>query len=77
MGQAVGRVSGEAVRGRVSREACAGAEALAGADGAGPLRQVLRVQAISLRAVFGPDGKRGQGRGGLEHYTTLNHKKAS
>lgn len=41
MRQAVGRVRGEAVGGRVSWEACAGAEALAGADGAGPLSQVL------------------------------------
>lgn len=37
VGQAVGRVRGEAIRRRVSRKARAGAEALAGADGAGPL----------------------------------------
>lgn len=37
MGQAIGRVCGEAVRRWVSRKTRAGAEALAGADGAGPL----------------------------------------
>lgn len=41
MGQAVGRVCGEAVGRRVSRKARAGAEALTGADGARPFSQVL------------------------------------
>ena len=41
-------MSGETIGRRVSRKTGAGAEALAGADGAGPLSQVLRVQAISL-----------------------------
>lgn len=54
MGDAIGRVCGESIERRVSRKTCAGAEALAGADGAGPLSQVLQVQPISLRAVFGP-----------------------
>lgn len=45
---------GEAVGRRVSRETRAGAEALTGADGAGPLSQVLRKQSIALGAVFGP-----------------------
>lgn len=54
MGQAVGRVRGEAVGRRVGGQAGAGAEALAGADGAGPLGHVLRVQPVSLCAVFGP-----------------------
>lgn len=54
MGDAIGRVCGESIERRVSRKTCAGAETLAGADGAGPLSQVLRVQPISLRAVFGP-----------------------
>lgn len=54
MGQAIGRVCGEAVGRRVSRETRAGAEALTGADGAGPLSQVLRKQSIALGAVFGP-----------------------
>lgn len=48
MGKAVGRVCGEAVGWRVSRKPRAGAEALAGADGAGPLSQVLWVQPISV-----------------------------
>lgn len=48
MGQAVGRVCGEAVGRRVRGQASAGAEALAGADRAGPLGQVLRVQPVSL-----------------------------
>lgn len=43
MGQAVGRVCGEAVGWRVSREARAGTEALTGADGARPLGHVIRV----------------------------------
>lgn len=45
---------GEAIGRRVSRKTRAGAEALTGADGAGPFSQVLWVQPISVRAVFGP-----------------------
>lgn len=48
VGQAVGRVRGEAVGGRVSGKSGAGAETLTGADGAGSLRQVLWVQSISV-----------------------------
>lgn len=54
MGQTVGRVSWKAIGRGVSWESSARAETLAGADGAGPLRQVLWVQAISVGAVFGP-----------------------
>lgn len=39
---------GEAVGRRVSRKPRAGTETLARADGAGPLGQVLRVQAVPL-----------------------------
>lgn len=46
--QAVGGVRGQAVGGRVGWQASAGAEALAGADGAGPLGQVLWVVPVSL-----------------------------
>lgn len=48
VGEAVGRVRGEAVGRRVSGESCAGAEALTGADGARSLSQVLRVQSVSV-----------------------------
>lgn len=48
VGQAIGRVRRQPVGRRVSREARAGTEALAGADGAGPFGKVLGVQAISL-----------------------------
>lgn len=54
MRQAVGRVCGEAVGRWVRGQTSAGAEALAGADGAGPFGQVLRVQPIPLHTVFGP-----------------------
>lgn len=54
MRQAVGRVCGEAVGRWVRGQTGAGAEALAGADGAGPFGQVFRVQPISLHVVFGP-----------------------
>lgn len=56
VGQAVGGVRGEAVGRRVSGESRAGAEALTRADGARSLRQVLRVQSVPVRAVFGPAG---------------------
>lgn len=46
MGEAIGRVCGETVRGRVCGETGAGAETLAGTDGAGSLSQVLGVQSV-------------------------------
>lgn len=58
VGQAVGGVRGEAVGRRVSGKSRAGAEALTRTDGARSLRQVLRVQTVSVRAVFGPAGGR-------------------
>lgn len=54
MGEAVGRVCGETIGRWVSGKTCAWAKALAWADGAGSLGQVLRVQAVSVRAIFGP-----------------------
>lgn len=48
VGQAVGRVRREAVGRRVGGKSRAGAETLTWADGARSLRQVLRVQSISV-----------------------------
>lgn len=61
VGQAIGRVSGQAVWRSVCCDAAARTEALTWADCTRPLRHVLGVQGFSLTSrLFGPTQRQGQ-----------------